>query len=199
MKHLMTLFTFSSRLYFLLGLPNFGSQVSGLKGDEERARGEEFVCLLWWWHEKPNWCADIVAGFVKGRWKMATLNASGAYLSTTATQLWVPLLACPSCSATTRSSASLANFTGRFSQQLQLGAQLTWKVSSTSSTQALKIRRRGIVKSLTCASQADTSAHEVCNWAPHFDQWPRACYICKGCTSRTQNLRCAQLALWFWP
>ena len=39
MKHLMTLFTFSSRLYFLLGLPNFGSQVSGLKGDEERARG----------------------------------------------------------------------------------------------------------------------------------------------------------------
>jgi hypothetical protein len=46
MEHLMILFTFSSRLHFLLRLPNLGSQVSGLKGDEERTRGkgEDFVC-----------------------------------------------------------------------------------------------------------------------------------------------------------
>lgn len=46
MEHLMILFTFSSRLHFLLRLPNFGSQVSGFTGDEERAggKGEDFVC-----------------------------------------------------------------------------------------------------------------------------------------------------------
>lgn len=200
MADLMILFTFSSWPHFLLRLPNFGTQASGLKGDGEGRGWRGRVCLLWWWHEKPKWRADIVAGFVKGRWKMATLNASVAHLSTTATQPWVPLLPCPSCSATTRSSVSLANFTCRLSQQLRLGDQLTWKVSSTSSTQALKIRRRGIAKSLTCPSPANSSAHEVCNWAPHFDQWPHAYHIWKRCcTSEILNLSCPQLALWFWP